>query len=435
MSDPHNSIYIGIDLGTSGCRAVAIEHNGSVIASGSEDLPESTGDELCREQQPQDWWKAVCNVLSAVLASIDAQRVTAIAVDGTSGTLFLADNQGQPLGPALMYNDARSQSEAEQIARYAPEASAAHGPTSGLAKLLYLLKQPFANKAGYTLHQADWITARLCGRYGVSDENNCLKLGYDVIQRRWPEWMQSLGIHCELLPRVFAPGTVLGDIEKPLADRFGLAGHTRIIAGTTDGVAAFLATGASSIADAVTSLGSTLVLKVLSEQPLFSPQHGIYSHRLGDRWLAGGASNCGGKVLLQYFNQHQLDMMTPQLCPDKPTGLDYYPLPSLGERFPYNDPDMLPNLSPRPENDVLFFQGMLEGITHVEADGYHLLADLGAPFPSCIRTVGKGAKNQAWTSIREARLHVPLYEATHDQPAYGTAILARNAGQAARITP
>jgi sugar (pentulose or hexulose) kinase len=84
-------------------------------------------------------------------------------------------------------------------------------------------------------------------------------------------------------------------------------------------------------------------------------------------------------------------------------------------------------LSPRPADDVVFFQGILEGIARVEADGYRLLSQLGAPLPSNIFSVGGGARNQAWSRIREEMLNIPVNNAVHDQAAYGAALLARNA--------
>lgn len=421
-----NSYYIGIDLGTSGCRAMVVDVNGSLIASSTALLPEPIRKNSRCEQDPSLWWDAVCDVLSGLFDQIPAKNVAAMAVDGTSGTVFLIDADGNPLAPALMYDDTGCRQEATRISAVAPSDSAAHGATSGLAKLLYMQQQPFAVKARYVVHQADWIAGRLRGKYGVSDENNCLKLGYDVIHRQWPDWFKSLGVRMELLPEVVTAGTPIGTIDNIIGNQLGLQPHTRIIAGTTDGVAAFLATGAHSVADGVTSLGSTLVLKILSDTPVFSSQHGIYSHRLGDQWLVGGASNCGGKTLLQYFTQQQLDLMTPLLQPDKATGLEYYPLPAQGERFPFNDPEMMPRLSPRPDDDVLFFQGILEGIARIEADGYHLLSRLGAPFPVNVRSVGKGASNLAWTKIREKLLNIPMKKTIQDQATYGTALLARN---------
>jgi sugar (pentulose or hexulose) kinase len=157
---------------------------------------------------------------------------------------------------------------------------------------------------------------------------------------------------------------------------------------------------------------------------VFSPPHGVYSHRLGRYWLAGGASNSGGAVLLQYFKVEQMREMTPLLDPDNLTGLDYYPLPDVGERFPINDPHMSPRLEPLPPDSVTFFQGMLEGIAQIEAEGYRLLTSLGAPKLAEVRTTGGGAQNPVWTRIRERILGVPITVADSGATAYGAALLA-----------
>jgi len=97
-------------------------------------------------------------------------------------------------------------------------------------------------------------------------------------------------------------GLPTGKLSRVIADRFALSADVHVLAGTTDGCASLLATGAARPGDAVMALGSTLVLKILSDKPLFAPEFGLYSHRIGDVWLAGGASNTGGRVLAQYFD-------------------------------------------------------------------------------------------------------------------------------------
>ena len=412
------AIFLGIDLGTSGCRVVAIDQRGRALA-------ELTADWSTENQTPDLWWTTACKLIHSVAACLPADQIRALAVDGTSSTLLLCDKQGRPLGPVLMYHDSRARKQAETIAAIMPRDYPVHSPSSSLAKLLYLQQQPQAQQACYALHQADWINAKLCGRFGYSDENNCLKLGYDVRQRCWPDCLDMLGVRRTLLPEVVPPGTILGLIQKSLAQQLGLPPATRIVAGTTDGVAAFLASGASQPGEAVSSLGSTLVIKVLSDRYLSDWHHGIYSHRLDKLWLVGGASNCGGAVLLQYFTRQALAAMTPRLQAQQPTGLDYYPLPATGERFPVNDPDKQAVLTPRPADEVRFFQAILEGIAAVEAEGYRQLTKHGAPWPTIIRTVGGGAVNRPWMMIRQRLLQVPVTIARHQQAAFGAALLAQ----------
>lgn len=429
--------FLGIDIGTSGIRGCCINEDNQQIASWQHAFQGSpkTDKKLAhtgRNQQDPLPWRAL---LEQLIAEISRQvkrldknlRITTIAIDGTSSTLIACKNDGTPVSPALMYNDQQSQQQAETIRRLAPAESAVHGASSSLAKALYL--QELYPKTELFCHQADWLASHLTGHYGVSDENNCLKLGFDSITQRWPEWLHSNNenavIPRDKLPRVVAPGNSIGLVKPALIKKYHLAENCTVVAGTTDSNAAVLATGANKIGDAVTSLGSTLVIKIFSHRPLFYPEYGIYSHRLNNHWLVGGASNSGGSVLLQHFSQAQLDEMTPQLKPEQETGLKYYPLPGTGERFPVNDINKQNITMPRPENDIVFFQALLEGIASIEAEGYKKLKTLGAATPKKIYTAGGGSKNQAWTKIRAQITGLPVIAAKSTEACYGSALLAK----------
>ena len=138
----------------------------------------------------------------------------------------------------------------------------------------------------------------------------------------------------------------------------------------------------------------------------------------------GGSSNTGGAILKQYFNNDEIEKYTRLLHPETSTGLNYYPLASIGERFPINDPELLPKLEPRPDSDAIFFQGILEGISDIETRGYELLHELGAPYPSEVITVGGGAINTGWANIRANQLGVKVNPAKHSEAAFGAALLA-----------
>ncbi len=431
MSEPkawaNEGLFLGIDIGTSGCRATLINDAGDIVANTQTPLPVSRSPcPHCREQSPPDWWTATTRVIGHITASVDGD-IDAIAVDGTSATLLLTDPAGDPLGPALMYDDARATQEAQRIAASAPADSAASGPTSALAKLLHLIAYTRPPPGTRALHQADWIVGRLLGRFDFSDENNVLKLGYDVIHRTWPDWVTTLLSSQVDLPTVTPVGTVLGPVQASVAERVGLSPETLVISGMTDSNAAALAAGARHPGEAVTSLGTTLVVKVVAEHPVTSAQLGVYSHRIGDLWLAGGASNSGGAVLRHFFNDAQLVELSRAIDPDSDTGLDYYPLLQPGERFPLSDPTLAPRLNPRPDDDRRFLQGLLEGMARIEAAGYRELAKLGAPYPTIVFSSGGGASNAAWQRIRERHLGVPVCQAPQLQAAYGSALIARDA--------
>lgn len=419
-------LFVGVDIGTSGCRAVAINEHGHVCAESHVDWPPPLLQDGYCEYDPEVWWHGVLTVLRELAQQCDPGAIRGVALDATSATVLLANANGSPIGPALMYNDRRADTQADWLRDHIPDDVAAHGASSGLAKLLWLTAAHGDNpRVRYFLHQADWLLGRLCGRYGVSDHNNALKTGYDAASERWPAWFGSVPVSQHWLPEVHPPATPVGYLRPEIANTLGLSTSVQVVTGTTDSTAAFLATGASQIGDAVTSLGSTLVIKVLSQSPVHAAEFGVYSQRLDDNWLVGGASNSGGNVLRAFFSEEAMQALTPSLAPDHPTGLDYYPLVQPGERFPYNDAQLQPRVSPRPASDVQFFQGLLEGIARIEYTGYQRLAELGAPWPTSIRSLGGGSRNTAWTQIRQRLLGVPLLAPVSDQAAYGAALLAR----------
>jgi sugar (pentulose or hexulose) kinase len=420
--------FLGIDVGTTGVRAIAINEEGQIHGHSQTPMPapERNGNHI--SQNPAIWQQAVTHTLKTLFETVPATQIRALAIDGTSSTLLRTDANGTPLGPALMYNDSSAREQAQQIAQVADPRTAAIGASSALAKLLWWQDQAELDMTAHVLQQADWIAGLFTNQWQHTDANNALKLGWDAENNCWPEWLIQLlidkGIDQNLLPTVHNCGDETGTISSTVAKEYGLSPDTKVIAGTTDGVAAFIAAGATQPGQAVTSLGSTLILKLLSQTPVHSSEHGVYSHPLGKYWLAGGASNSGGSVLLQYFSKQQLDDMTPKLKPEQPTGMEYYPLPSIGERFPVCDPDKSPQLEPRPDDDVVFFQAMLEGMVKIEKQGYDLLADLGAPELSEVFTAGGGSHNEAWTKIRENVLGVPVIKTEHDEAAYGAALIA-----------
>ncbi|HEY9056944.1 MAG TPA: FGGY-family carbohydrate kinase [Aurantimonas sp.] len=421
-----NPLYLGLDIGTSGVRSAVVGGDGHLVSTAREPMHLSAGDDVSAES----WWDAVSACLDAQAKALAEKgrsmaSVRSAAVDGTSGTMVLVDGDVRPVTPALMYDSSGYDDEAARIAGVAPPGSIARGSGSALARMLRLQSCDPGRRARHLCHQADFILARLTGRPGLSDENNVLKLGYDLERDIWPDWFAACGTRMELLPDVLRVGAVAGSVTASMARRFGFSRELKLLAGTTDSVAAFLASGVTEVGEAVTSLGTTLAVKLLSDVRVDDAARGIYSHRLGDRWLAGGASNSGGGALLHHFSADTIAELSRRIDPNRPTGLDYYPLARAGERFPINDPALAPRLEPRPDDDAVFLQGMLEGIARIEGEGYAALAALGAPAPKRVLTAGGGARNEAWTAIRRRTLGCPVEKAPDAEASVGMALLAR----------
>lgn len=410
------TFHLGFDFGTTGVRMCVINADKAVIHESH------IGYQAPDEQTPLDWREALLTLLRRLPASIGPQ-LRGIAIAATSGTVLLCDEQLEPVSPALLYSDSRASHEALELEKIAPPGHTVCSATSGLAKFLWLTRSSDLPEAAYFLHQADWLAALLTGMGGISDYHNALKTGYDPEHLCWPEWVRQLP-HAHLLPRVIAPGAAIAQLHPGLAGYFGINPGCIVHAGTTDSIAAFIAAGVQEPGAAVTSLGTTIVLKLLSERRVEAAQYGVYSHRFGDLWLAGGASNAGGAVLRQHFSNTRLAELSARIDPASDSPFDYYPLPRPGERFPVNDPSLPPRLTPRPADDAQFLHGLLQGLSRIEANGYAKLVELGATPLKAVATCGGGAKNPAWLKMRERMLGVPVTAAQHAEAAYGAALLA-----------
>ncbi|MBO6673791.1 MAG: FGGY-family carbohydrate kinase [Rhizobiales bacterium] len=422
MTNGASDFALGIDIGTSGVRTAVVNGNGSVIGTAKASHASTSNEDALA------WWDAVSRALDTQIQQlqtlgIDPQHISRAAVDGTSGSIVLVDDQLTPVTPALLYNSSGFTPEAERINHFAEPTSITRGSSSALARMLHLQAHDKAGKAKHLMHQADFITAKLAGTSLGSDDNNALKLGWDPETCRWPSWFEALGVRTEILPDVHRTGTPIATLGGDIAKRFALSPTLQLHAGTTDSIAAFLASGGRHVGDAVTSLGTTLAIKLLSDKRIDDPVSGVYSHKVGNSWLAGGASNTGGGVLAAFFTSDELTALSAQIDPKTPSDLDYYPLLKPGERFPINDPDLAPRLAPRPQSDADFLKGMLESIARIEAQGYARLTELGAPAPKRVLTAGGGAKNPVWTAIRERHLGVPIVQADESEASVGVARL------------
>jgi D-ribulokinase len=410
------NLYLGIDFGTSGARAIVIDSTETIQAQATCRFTHPPSSNL-----PTAWKMALFNLFEQLPASLRSQ-IQKIALNGTSSTVLLCDQTGQPIMEPLLYNEARAE-VLEQVNAIAPSNHTVISASSSFAKLLWWSRQPDFAQAHYFLHQADWLALLLHGQPGISDYHNSLKLGYDVERFCYPTWIENLPFRA-ILPHVVSPGTPIAEILPAIATQFSFPSHCLICAGTTDSIAAFLASDAKTPGEAVTSLGSTLVLKLLSHTRVEQGNYGIYSHRLEDLWLVGGASNTGGAVLRHFFTDAELDHLSQQIPADQESPLDYYPLLKPGDRFPINDPTLSPRLEPRPTDAATFLHGLFESMARIETRGYQLLQSFGASKLQQVYTAGGGAANPAWTTIRARQLTVPVKSSTQTEAAYGTARLA-----------
>lgn len=413
-------ISIGIDCGTSGVRVISINEHQQLLTS--EQIRFS-------QQTVQHWWLLTETLLNQTFNLLNqSYRLEychiAISVDATSSSLFLMNPMGEPLTPIKMYYDSCTK-EADMIANQLSPSSGAFGSQSSLAKVIQLKDQLNPSDNWLVCHQADWLLWNLTGKSGFSDENNCLKLGFDPKKREWePATLNLIGpTH---LPEALPPGSLIGPLKESLIKAWKLPQAPLIFCGTTDSIAAYLATGANEVGDAVVSLGSTLAFKLVCKQPYTNHQLGIYSHRLGNNWLVGGASNSGGACLLEAFNLETVNQLGIQTDPLSILPTQFYPLPlnRTGERFPIYDP----NKKPQQLNDSLSeterFQQIISGLVSIEAKAWRLLSEVGDQAIHRLFASGGGNKNPAWAGYRLHQLPYHHAQPLSEDAAFGSALMA-----------
>ncbi|WP_394831180.1 hypothetical protein LVJ94_32180 [Pendulispora rubella] len=423
---------LGIDLGTQSVRAIILTDEGVLAGEGTAPL-ESVRRNGEHEQDPTSWWTAVVAAVHTARQGLDASQIEAVAVDGTSGTILLANSEGAPITPALMYDDVRATAEAEVVNRVGAEAWLANGyarmqPAWALPKWLWLRRHWLAEEFSKArlLHQTDFINESLVGGRVATDCSTALKTGCDLQQVRWPlPLLDALELPSRMLPPLVEPGKPLGRLGARVATLLGLRAGVRVVAGMTDSCAAQMGAGALTPGSWNCVLGTTLALKGVSETLLRDPDGAMYSHRgPGGLWLPGGASSSGAGILSARLRHADLAALGVAAAARPDPSFFTYPLAGRGERFPFVAPDAESFSTGEPADDVEAYAAMALGLAFVERLCFDHLDGLGARIDGRISFTGGGARSDHWTQLRADVLGRQVHRPRHAEPAVGMALLA-----------
>jgi xylulokinase len=431
---------MGIDLGTSGARVLVCDAHGQVVASASQKL---SGVEVVglppgyHEQHAPGWWSAVAAVIREALAKlreqgIAAEAVTALALTSTSGTIVPLDAHNLPLRPALMYNDGRAVAEADALNALAGDLSARTGisfqPAFALCKIAWCQQHELDKfaQAAHWAHAGDYIIGHLTGDFAISDYSTALKTGYDFVALRYPDFIpQQLGIPLETLPRIVAPGDVVGVVSLEAAAETGLSTATRVCVGMTDANTALLASGAAQPGDWNSAIGTTIGIKGITEHLIRDDAGRIYCHRHPEGWwLPGAASNVGGELLQEWFGGRDMAALDAQAEAHGPASHILYPLMRRGERFPFIAPTAERFALGEAQDETDRYRGVLEGVALVERLCFDVLRKAGASVSERLYVTGGASHSDVWCQIRADVLGCELVRPRLPESAFGAALLA-----------
>ncbi len=434
-------VFLGIDVGTQGARTIDVTDRGEIMSEGGNQFEplnsKQTLPEGWFELSPNMWWSAARKAIRDCISILKKRHrnmssIQALSVTSTSGTIVVLDNHLEPLCDAIMYNDARASKEADEINQVSQEFRKRLGysfsASFGLAKILWLKnnRPTIFENASRIVHASDFIVGKICGRYDTSDYSNALKSGYDIELYTWPDFIErDFGIPLKKLPDIVHPGTPISHVSRKCSDETGLSPDTQVVAGMTDGCASQIASGAVAPGNWNTTIGTTLVIKGVTQKLISDPLGRIYSHRHPEGyWMPGGAGNVGGDCLFQRFDRSELETLNRGIAGHDPTNLVIYPLQKHEDRFPIKKSGITGFVLGTPRDRYELFQGYLEGVGLTERLAYNLLTQLGAEVGDKVFSAGGGSESLEWLKIRANILNKTLVKPKITGACMGTAILA-----------
>jgi xylulokinase len=439
------NLLLGIDLSTTGAKALLIDEEGAVVASVTTPLGLSNPRPLWSEQEPRDWWQATTESIRRVLseASLSGADLKAIGLTGQMHGLVLLDERGDALRPAILWNDQRCGKECDEIrARVGRERLIQITGNDALTgftapKILWVERHEpeIYRRTRHVLLPKDYVRYRLTGRFAIDKADGSGTMLFNLEERNWsPEILDTLNIPAEWLPETFEGPEVTGEVTIDAAKATGLRAGTPVVAGGGDQAAGAIGVGAVRPGILALTLGTSGVVFAATESPLIEPQGRLHAfcHALPSRWhLMGVMLSAAGS--LQWYR----DALAPKLSfeelvaeaaqiPAGSEGLLFLPYLS-GERTPHPDPlarGAWVGLTVRHRRGHLT-RAVLEGVAFGLKDGFSLMQGAGLGAIDQVRVSGGGAKSLLWRQILADVLGAELVTVnTTEGAAYGAALLA-----------
>jgi xylulokinase len=441
---------LGLDIGTSGAKALLCDEHGSVLATALAEYPLSTPHPLWSEQNPADWWRGAREALRDVVAQarIDASQIAGLGLTGQMhGAVFL-DERGEVIRPALLWNDQRTAAECDEITQSVGAARlieiAGNPALTGFQapKILWLRNHEPANYArvAQVLLPKDYIRLLLTGERASDASDAAGTLLLDLRTRDWSdEILTALDIPRAWLPRVYEGPEVTGTLLPRVAEALGLPANLPVVAGGGDNAAAAVGTGIVRPGIVSSSIGTSGVLFAHSDEIALDPRGRLHTfchtvpgkyHLMAVTLSAGGSfrwlrdtlrESDSGSQALSYDEMTQAASMVPPGS----EGLIFLPY-LTGERTPHLDPlarGAFVGLTAR-HGAAHMIRAVMEGVTFSLRDGLEIMRDLGLQIDQ-IRVTGGGGRSPLWRQMQADIYGAEVATlAVEEGPAYGAALLA-----------
>ena len=448
------SLLLGIDVGTSGTRALAIDERGGIVASATaEHAPFASPETGWAEQDPHDWWRAAREAVQAVLTQpgVSADAIKAIGFSGQMHGSTLLDADDEVVRPALLWCDQRTDAQCRQIT-----------DQIGAARLIELTLNPALT--GFTapkllwvrehepgrwrdvrsvLLPKDYVRFRLTGQKATDVADASGTLLFDVGARKWSQTMlDELDLKASLMPEAFESPMVTGSVSPSGAEATGLKAGTPVVAGGGDQAAGAVGMGIVTPGAVSATIGTSGVVFAATDRPVLEPQGRIHTfcHAVPGRWHVMGVT-LGAGLSLRWFRDQfgagpgegpddgrdPYERMTEAAATAPPgsDGVLWAPY-LMGERTPHLDPHAraaLVGISAS-HTRAHVMRAVLEGVTFSLKDSFSIFEAMKVPV-SHVRLGGGGARSALWRTIQADTYGYPVeIVAAEEGAAYGAALLA-----------
>ena len=434
-------MYLGIDIGTSGVKAVLADDGQKVVDQASAPLPVSRPRPLWSEQRPADWWRAT-NEAVGKLDTRARQAVKAVGLSGQMHGATLLDRNDEVLRPAILWNDGRSGEACRAMTETLPELTEITGnlamPGFTAPKLWWMREhepETFA-KVAKVLLPKDYVRLLMTGNYASDMSDSAGTLWMDVAARDWSDAMLDLtGLSRAHMPELFEGSEAPGTLTAEVADSWGMA-QVPVAAGGGDNAAGAVGTGVVKPGQGFVSLGTSGVVFVASET--FAPNTDgavhTFCHAVPDTWhqmsvILSAASAVDFVARVAGFKTE--GDLYAQVGDAKTPGRGAMFLPYLsGERTPHNDPHAKGAFWGLSHEDTptTLGQAALEGVAFALADGVDAMMAAGVEMRG-LDVIGGGSRSRWWGKVIASAIDIPLTyrDASSVGPAFGAARLARMA--------
>ncbi|HET8527090.1 MAG TPA: xylulokinase [Actinomycetota bacterium] len=435
------TVTIGVDVGTTGAQAVAVDEEGRVVATASSEYPLLTPRPQWTEQDPARWWEGVREVLSSATRDVEGagRSVAGVGLTGQMhGSVFL-DAGGEVIRPALLWNDQRTGKQCQEITeavgeRRLVEITGNPALTGFQApKVLWLRdEEPDAfARVEQLLLPKDYIRYRLSGRFATDASDAAGTLFLDLERRTWSaEILDALGVPASWFPDVFESPEPAGSLAPDVADELGLPADIPIAAGGGDNAAAAIGTGITRDGLMSSSIGTSGVLFAHADAPAVDPSGRIHAfcHAVpGKDCLLAVVLSAGGS--LRWWRDvtgADYDALVAEARDTPPGAEGLVFLPYLtGERTPHLDPlasGVFLGLTARHTRGHMT-RALMEGVLFALRDGLEIMRELGVR-PKEIRATGGGATSELWLHLQADVYGLPVHRLEIEEgAAYGAALL------------